>query len=213
MAGRGIAGLLQVLVACDVLSYKALTVLTDADFAHIFTLAVEQGFEAKEVLLLVDLHVEARNNTRPCNHQPADHQPADHHYDWCGAPPPGLGGLEPVRAVVEQFLLGVPVYSKNDFCWARVVIGMLGKSDIERALLCSARQGKHGLLTSVTLTVAVDNVTCQHYDLRNLPKEIRCLRGCVRAFMIVSELASRDGWKHSPCPCAAAVRSASPTLR
>jgi hypothetical protein len=143
MAGRGIGGLLQVLVACDVLSYKALTVLTDADFAHIFTLAVEQGFEAEEALLLVDLHVEARN-TRPCNHQPADY-----HYDSYGA-----------------------------YC-----------VEARNTRPCRHQPADH------------------HYDSWGV------LCRCVQAFVIVSELASRDGWKHPPCPCAAAVRSARLTLR
>jgi hypothetical protein len=90
---------------------------------------------------------------------------------------------------------------------------MLGKLDLDRALTCSERRGKHGLWCSFTLIAAVYNLTCHTDDLINDPTDIRCLRGSVKAFVIVSQLAKRDGWKRSPCPCAAAVRSASPTLR
>ena len=114
MTGRRIGRLLQVLVTCDVLSYEALSILTDTEFEEVCMVALAQGFELDETMHLANLRAEARNTCPGCR------QPADDHHGWCGAFPPGLGGLEPFPA-------GEIVVPTN-FNWERFMMSMLGKS-------------------------------------------------------------------------------------
>ena len=68
--------------------------------------------------------------------------------------------------------------------------------------------------TSATLKRAGRDLRCQAHDLVDAPRQRRDLRGALRAFSIICELAKaakRDGWSNSGC--ASAIRSAAPTLR
>jgi hypothetical protein len=183
LMGSGIERLHQVLVACDVLSYEALSMMTDTEFEELFVCARGQGFRWDEAIHLANLRAEARN-TRPG------------FVVSCGPPPPGLEGLE----TLPRGQIAV----RTKFNWERFLMAMLAMRELERALLWSEHHRRNWVLISRLVWQAKNNLTC----------DTDALRGCVQAAATVEQLtkaARNEGWAHSGC--AAALRSARPTLR
>jgi len=109
---------------------------------------------------------------------------------------------------------GADDQAPQTFHWQRFLLSSIAKLELERALIWSTHPKLKWADASATLKRADRDLCCQARDLVDAPRQRRDLRGALRAFRIICELAKaakRDGWSNSGC--ASAIRSAAPTLR
>ena len=126
-----------------------------------------------------------------------------------GTGPPPLGAAHGGDAIN-----GADDQAPQTFHWQRFLLSSLAKLELERALIWSTHPKLKWADASATLKRADRDLCCQARDLVDAPRQRRDLRGALRAFRIICELAKaakRDGWSNSGC--ASAIRSAAPTLR
>ena len=233
LKGHSIECLSGVLASCDILSFEGLGRLSREEIEEVCGFAYAKGIAVEATYALSALCVEAayEATTRRTQAFEGSRRAAGRRGDGgYGAPPRLLQNVAAPRGTGPPPLVGahgtgppplvaVGRRARGDqkpqtFHWQRFLLSSLAKLELERALMWSTHPKLKWADTSATLKRAGRDLRCQARDLVDAPHKRRDLRGALRAFSIICELAKaakRDGWANSGC--ASAIRSTAPTLR
>ena len=230
LKGHSIECLSGVLASCDILSFEWLGRLSREEIEVVCGFAYAKGIAVEATDALSALCVEAayEATTRRTQAFEGSRRAAGRRGDGgYGAPPRLLQNVAAPRGTGPPPLVGahgtrppplvaVGRRARGDqapqtFHWQRFLLSSIAKLELERALMWSTHPKLNWAHTSATLKRAGRDLRCQARDLVDAPRQRRDLRGALRAFSIICELAKaakRDGWSTSGC--ASAIRSTAP---